>query len=97
MPNNWVSFWFDTNSAWSLVDSPTAWMFIRMKWNEGALYSDPDEIYTNNRSVEYPWQGEIPNFGRCKEHIGGKTTLGEFFASNCMDMSIGSITTKRRV
>jgi len=92
---DWKTFWFETNSAWGLVDSPEAWEAMRENWNKGAHGMQPDEIYSNNLSFDKPHQisekiihcpnKEIPNFGRRAEHIGGKTTLGEFFDQNGMN------------
>ena len=33
---SWTTFWFETNSAWGLVDSPEAWKAMRENWNKGA-------------------------------------------------------------
>lgn len=84
----WKTFWFETNSAWGLVDSPQAWKIMREKWNNGAHGMKPEEIYINNLSFDKSVpsrDGDHPNFGRRREHIGGKTTLGEFFDQNGMD------------
>jgi hypothetical protein len=88
---NWAPFWFETNSAWGLVDSPEAWVSMREKWNKGDRSMKPNEIYSNNLSfdVKTHHQITIPSFGRRIEHIGGKTTLGEFFDANGMDRNVG--------
>ena len=33
MPN-WPVFWFETNSAWGLVNSQEVWAAMRAAWNE---------------------------------------------------------------
>lgn len=85
--DNWKTFWFETNSAWGLVDSPEAWKAMRENWNKGAHGMPPDEIYSNNLSFDpaHSSASDVPNFGRRAEHISGKTTLGEFFDQNGMD------------
>ena len=85
----WKTFWFDTNSAWGMADSPEAWAAIRANWNKGAHGMKPKEIYTNNLSCDHPPRpGDVPNFGRRAEHIGGKITLGEFFDDNGMARNV---------
>lgn len=82
----WTTFWFETNSVWGLVDSPGAWKAMRENWNKGAHGMQPDEIYSNNLSFDRANHSDddVPNFGRRAEHLGGKTTLGEFFDQNGM-------------
>jgi hypothetical protein len=74
------------------VDSPEAWVQMRANWEKGVHSMKPDEIYTNNLSFdrEVTRHDDVPNFGRRSEHIGGKTTLGEFFDANGMDRRIGA-------
>lgn len=88
---DWPVFWFETNSAWGLVDSPEAWAEVRRNWNKGAHGLQPDEIYSRNRSFDppQPRPGGVPNFGGRAEHIGGQMTLGEFFDAHGMDRGIG--------
>jgi len=84
---SWTTFWFETNSAWGLVDSPEAWKAMRENWNKGAHGMQADEIYSNNLSYDparNTTNNDVPNFGRRAEHIGGKTTLGEFFDQDGM-------------
>lgn len=90
--NGWVTFWFETNSAWGLVDSPAAWAEMRANWNKGAHGMKPQDIYDRSLSFDRtnPHPEDMPNFGLRSEHIGGKTTLGEFFDANKMDRQIGS-------
>ncbi len=73
------------------MDSPEAWAKMRENWNKGDHSMKPDEIYTNNLSWDRTQirSGDVPNFGRRMEHIGGKTTLGEFFDTNGMDRKAG--------
>jgi len=88
---SWKPFWFETNSAWGLVDSPDAWVEMRRRWNMGAHGMPPKEIY-NVLSFDRtkPRQDDLPNFGSRREHIGGKATLRDFFNMNGMDTGIGA-------
>lgn len=81
----WTPFWFETNSAFGLVDSPEAWKLMRARWAKGAHHLPPAAIYTM-RSFDptVTREGDIPNFGGRSEHLGGKTTLGEFFDAKGM-------------
>lgn len=89
---NWAPFWFETNSAFGMVDSPEAWAAMRARWNKGAHGMKPDDIYSSNLSLDrvVAKPDDVPNFGRRSEHLGGKTTLGEFFDANGLDRDIGS-------
>jgi hypothetical protein len=83
----WTTFWFESNSAWGLADSPETWANIRADWNRGAHYMAPKEIYTASRSWDRhnAKPGTVPNFGQRTEHLGGKMTLGDFFDQHGMD------------
>lgn len=85
---NWPVFWFETNDAWGLVDSPAAWAEMRANWNKGGHGLGEDEIY-HAKSTASTDSGDTPNFGTRAEHLGGKITLGEFFDQNGVDCSIG--------
>ena len=89
MPN-WPVFWFETNSAWGLVNSQEVWAAMRTAWNAGGHRQPPEAIYNATLvAAELP-QGKIPNFGTRAEHIGGQMTLGEFFDKNGVDRNIGA-------
>lgn len=83
----WTPFWFETNSAFGLVDSPKAWTRMRKQWETAArlLHLGPNAIYdlrSFDRTVVR--EGDLPNFGQRSEHLGGKTTLGQFFDAEGM-------------
>lgn len=85
----WPVFWFETNSAWGLVDSPAAWAKMRANWNEGGHGLGEDEIYSAKSTASTDSGEAIPEFGTRAEHLCGKMTLGEFFDQNGVDRSTG--------
>ena len=83
---NWTPFWFDSNSAWGLADTPEAWQAIRANWDKGAHCMKGDEIYLAKSAGYDLARTGVQSFGWRVEHIGGRQTLREFFAENGMPL-----------
>ena len=92
MKQKWTPFWLETNSTFGLVDSAEVWVQKRHEWDKDASRYGicPDEIYElKSYDRDSNDKSQTPSFGSRREHIGGKMTLGLFFALHGMDRSIG--------
>lgn len=79
----WVTFYFDGNLAFGIVDSPAEWERIKQAYREApGGHATPAELL---ESRNCPRDGGLPKFGFVVE-CDGPQTLRDFFVQHGMDI-----------
>ena len=53
--DNWIPFWFETNSAWGAATSCETWNEIRANWEKGAHWTD--YAIRETKLLKAHWEG----------------------------------------
>lgn len=77
--NPWVSFYFDGNLAFGIVDSPEEWERIKQAYRDApGGHATPADLLTARNC---PRARGLPKFGFVVE-CDGPQTLGDFFSEH---------------
>jgi len=85
--DNWVPFYFESNSAWGYCKTREEWLEIKANYEKDMGKLDPSRAkqaiheFTNWQKKEE----RRPNFGFRMEH-NGKDTLADFIELNKMEL-----------